>query len=79
MKGSRKQKNAQRGGRERMKKPALQEVGGSFSRSLSSFRIRLEAIAEEGDAKDAENLMKQSAEEEEEEEEWKQDAVRRKG
>ena len=66
-----------------MKKPALQEVGGSFSRSLSSFRIRLEAIAEEGDAKDAENLMKQSAaeeeEEDEEEEESKQDAVRRKG
>jgi len=27
--------------------PALQEVGGSFWRSLSSFRIRLEAMEED--------------------------------
>lgn len=29
-----------------MQLPALQEVGGSFCRSLSSFKIRLEAISQ---------------------------------
>ena len=30
--------------KEKEKKPALQDVGGSFWRSLSSFKIRFEAI-----------------------------------